>query len=390
MKARKPVAGGGRPVALIRTAVQVGSIVLLVAGAIYLFGTQNNPTASPTNTTATAAGAATATPVPIVSAPATPVPTVLAPTTPVPPAATATLAPVAAKPSAGAYRKVELGSIGYGAEADKVGLSAPKEARPRGPSSFAVDRDGLIYVGDDVNGRVQVLSSAAKSVRSIAVGERIRDLVVGDSPDLFVLSGDGDVLPFDRTTGQSRGRWALGTTLANGLGKLRLSPGLLSLETPEQKTYPIATGAAATSGAAELKAIPASDQARQVKQGGEAVSKTYYTTSYRDGGHVVLRDSKGSVVRDVSLSLPNVLSVVFIDEDKTGSFYVQVETQGDSKVIIVELWQFDSRGTRTAVISLEPPTYAEMVRSIVVTDTGVVYQAIAGPQGMRLVKWERP
>ena len=301
-----------------------------------------------------------------------------------PAAAGSSASPSASTASVAGYKKVELATIGYGSTSDTVGMLVPKGSRPRGPSSFAVAPDGTIYVGDDANGRVQAFTSAGKHVRSIKVDEPIRNLVLGGS-DLMVLTSRAEVLAYDRTNGQARGRWALEGAPARSLGQLRFVAGELAVESPEQVTYPLVTGSAAS-----LSAIPAADQERQSKKGGKGASGSYYSTSYRDGGHIYRLDGQGKVTQDLALGLPNVLSVVFLDEDRSGNAFAQVETRDENGAVAVAVWRFDKHGKQTAVLPLEPLTYVPMVRSVVIAEDGSVYQAIPSKDSMRLVKWVAP
>ena len=364
MRARSPSSrarsGAAAARTVVRAVVQALSLVLVLGVVAYALGTLWRPS----------------TPAPATGEQA------LVGISPAPSDAGSSASAAAGAATAGAYQKVELGVIAYGPTEDEVGMTVQKESRPRGPSSIAVGPDGTIYVGDDANARVQVYSSAVKHLRSIGVGEPIRDLILGGGSDLLVLSSRAEVLAFDRTSGKAGGRWALAGAPAKDLGKLRFVSGELAVESPQQVTYPLAKGSGAS-----LSVLPSAEQERQSKKGGKAASGVFYSTSYRDGGHVYQMDDQGKVVQDFALGLPNVLSVTFLDEDRSGNAYAQVESRDESGAVVVEVRRFDKRSTATAVITLEPVTYVAMARSVVVAEDGSVYEAIPSKDSMRLVKW---
>ena len=136
-----------------------------------------------------------------------------------------------------------------------------------------------------------------------------------------------------------------------------------------------------------MSPLAAAEQESQSKKGGKAASGAYYSTSFRTGGHVYRLDGQGKVAQDIALGLPDVLSVLFLDEDRAGNAYAQVESRGESGAVAVEVWRFDRQGSRTAVIPLEPVTYVAMTRSVVVAEDGSVYQAIPTKDSTRLTKW---
>ena len=183
----------------------------------------------------------------------------------------------------------------------------------------------------------------------------------------------------DVETGQQKWRAAAVSSLAKSLATFGVVGDSVDLRFPEQYSYALAKAG---------KALPAADQAAK-RKGAKSASGAYYSTSYRDRGHVYRLDAQGKVVRDIPLNLADVASVSFLAEDSSGNVFVQVERFTAKDRVGVEVRQFDSRGTLTATITLAPVTYIEMTRSTLVTEDGTVYQLLPTESGISLLRWQK-
>ena len=68
----------------------------------------------------------------------------------------------------GQVSAVEVVRAQFGSGPDHIGVTTPPEANPEGPMSFALGRDGEIYILDQINSRIQVFKSG-KRVRTIPI-----------------------------------------------------------------------------------------------------------------------------------------------------------------------------------------------------------------------------
>jgi len=290
-------------------------------------------------------------------------------------------APAAAPGSAGGYSRATVAVLRYGSGSADVGLRTGAERRPVGPSSFAVERGGRILVADVVNGRIQVFAPDGKHERSVSVASPLHDLTVDDAGVAYALSTDGGLTAYDTSTGRQADRWALEPELARSLGHLRAQDGLISLEAPNQLSYPVYVAG----GSVGLRAQEAAQ-----KKGAKGPSGYYYSTSYRDQGHLYRLDAQGKVVLDVALKLSDVASVNFLGEDRSGSAYVVVERFGAKNQVSVEVRKLDRGGALTATIPAPPVTLVEMTRSILVTDSGDIYELLPEANGASVLRWRKP
>ena len=281
-----------------------------------------------------------------------------------------------------AYSRSVAATFEYGSEPTQLGRRVGPERRPIGPVSFAVDAAGRLAIADDVNGRVQVYSPAGQLARSLPARGWIHDLVFDKAGDLYTLDVDGVVASHDVETGQTKWRGSLTAGLARTLGLFGVVGETVDLRSPDQASQPLVQAG---------KPVPIAEQAAK-RKGAKSPSGAYYTTSYRDRGHVYRLDGQGTIVRDISLGLSDVASVVFLAEDRAGNVYVQVERfisrDAANHKVGVEVRRFDSRGNLTATIALAPVTYVEMSRSTVVTDDGTVYQLLPTESGVSLLRWQ--
>ncbi len=290
-------------------------------------------------------------------------------------------APAASASSVGGYSRSTVASFRYGSGAANLGLRTGPERRPVGPVSLAVGAGGKLFVADVANGRIQMLGADGKTARSVPVNSSLHDLAADDSNTLYALSTDGAVTSYDATTGKQTDRWVLSPNLAKSLGQLHAQADAVSLEAPDQKSYPVLTAAG-----------PVGSKAQEAgqKKGSRAVSGYRYSTSYRDQGHLYRLDAQGKIVLDVALRLPDVASVNFLGEDKSGAAYVVVERLSAKKQVSVEVRKFESDGTLAATVSVPPVTYVEMTRSLVVTDSGDIYELLPEANGASILRWRKP
>ncbi len=76
----------------------------------------------------------------------------------------------------------------WGSGPAELGCIIPQEASPEGPSSFAVDSSGRIFVLDQVNERIQVYNDTGEHIRAIPISNStFSDIEIGQSENLFLL-----------------------------------------------------------------------------------------------------------------------------------------------------------------------------------------------------------
>ena len=284
----------------------------------------------------------------------------------------------------GKYQRSVIATLTYGNGSASLGLSKGSDRRPIGPSSFAVDAAGNLFVSDNVNGRVQVFSNRGGLVRSLKVDSNVYDLATGGASDLYLLGADGSLAIQDAVTGSVKAKGAAMSAAAEELGQLRVANGQISLESPRQITYPL--GASRNSGMALLST---QEQQSGQRKGSLTSSQDRYTTSYRDGGHLYRLDDKGRTIQDIALRLSDVATVVFLQQDRAGNVYVQVERASDNGKVSVEVRQYSKKGDLLAVVSIDRVDYLPMTRSTVVAEDGTIYQLLPTAQGAALVKYQR-
>lgn len=284
----------------------------------------------------------------------------------------------------GEYKRTDVAKLAYGSTAAGLGLAKGPETRPTGPTSFTVDQFGAIYVSDNVNGRIQVYSAQGQHERSLKAETEVHDLVAGDAGSLFILGQNGEVVVEEAATGKILQNFAVSPQASEELGTLRMSAGQVVLESPRQVTYPLTAPPAQGS-----RPLSTQEQVDSQKKGAQTLSQDKYSTSYRDGGHLYRLDDAGKPVQDIALDLSDIATIVFLNEDRAGNVYVQVERVSASEEVSVEVRQFTKQGELAAVVPLDRVDYVPMTRSAIVTEDGVIYQLVATEKGIVLAKWQR-
>jgi len=96
--------------------------------------------------------------------------------------------------SSALYAEVSVAEVvraRFGAGPDALGITTPKEANPEGPMSFALGRNGEIYILDQVNSRIQVFRNGRRR-RTIRIrGQTFADIDV--TPDKKIVLLDNSV-----------------------------------------------------------------------------------------------------------------------------------------------------------------------------------------------------
>jgi hypothetical protein len=275
----------------------------------------------------------------------------------------------------------------WGSGPAELGCIVPQEASPEGPSSFALDSSGRIFVLDQVNKRVQLYDYNGEHIRAIPISSStFSDIEIGQSGNLFLLDPwteeaivlideEGNELNKVGLIGKGipeRGRvWQI-FSRQDGLW-VSYDDYVVRIYDPygeEDKDRPMATGQFSSDGsyllaARKLGDITVTVTSRNILGG----SGTDRYTAYFD--------------------IP-VLFINLLDTDGNGNIYLGVELLEESvgngppygidrshEVVVV----FDGRGEEKRRIYMPVSSQAiPVVRSFRVAADGTIYQLVLGEE----------
>ena len=277
------------------------------------------------------------------------------------------------------YSKAVTKDIAYGREKGNVGMLSDKTSNREGPESFSHDAEGNLYICDTVNRSIQIFSSNGEYLRTISLGQEIEanDIALDKYGSLYVYNDrDGRLYQFDKNGDllimisvdpkrwQSRGPMHIiddSIYLRSGsqedilIG--RIVENTLVLPTPGDLSKPLQKGIHGQSG------------------------KRYFTRIQRmKSGEVDVISKTGKNIRSIKFSLPGIVSVVFLREDKMGSIYIQTERLNKGKIVL-EVRKYDSEGTRLTTVLIQDNDYGSWsVKLLSLDEHGTIYQFRPGTE----------
>ncbi len=271
------------------------------------------------------------------------------------------------------YSKFVTKDIAYGREKGNVGMSSNKENFREGPESFSHDKEGNIYICDTINRNIQILSQNGEYLQEISLGDEIEanDIALDNNGHIYVyddlhgklhqLDIKGDllnVIGVDSTRWQSRGPMhVINTEIYVRSGNQediligRIVNNTLVSPTPADVSKPPQKGIHGLSGL------------------------RYFAKIYRmKAGEVIVFGKTGKIIKSIKFSLPGIVSISFLREDKMGSIYIQTERIDKGKVVL-EVRKYDSKGTHLTTVLIPDNDYGSWsVKLLSLDEHGTIYQ----------------
>ncbi|MBI5531896.1 MAG: hypothetical protein HY898_04220 [Deltaproteobacteria bacterium] len=290
----------------------------------------------------------------------------------------------------GAHAPSIIHSAPWGSDPGQFGHLLPTEGAPEGPMSLTTNAQGELFVLDQVNARVQVLSPEGAFLRSIPIpSTTVQDLVV---------TGLGEVVLLDRLAEP-------GLIFIDDQGKLRArvkvvghgvaEGGAITALVEHEGAIWVEVDRAMTVRIADWQAVADPDRisvdGRPSRKGGAA-----WQVRLRDGA-VRLRGQPrtGTAMRrSLSFALP-VMRLSTLDTDETGNVFVSAHLAKESEqppFAVTEdkdvLSVFNAKGDPLGSVELESSTGPEeQFRAMTVARDGTVYHLQCTVEGTVLRRW---
>jgi hypothetical protein len=279
-------------------------------------------------------------------------------------------------------------SLEVGSEPGQVGIKPGGfEVYPIGPKSFAVGDEGIIYILDTVNLRIQGFDTEGELRTLIPLPTMVTpaDLVVANSDTFYVLDmGIDKVFQVDGL-GRIVASYEISADIMDGISGITLEKdGDLSAIVDAAMRYKLV---------ANSKYVPHAEQ-RNLKERGLTTPKSENVyqarnPNWKDGGLQVMRKD-GQILLDIPITVKHLLgSVVFLGTDRRGNIYVAIEELLEDFPVTVEktVRKYDPSGQLlgTARVPIER-YYAHPRRDVVVDMTGNIYQLVPTEDRVKILK----
>ncbi|MCD4738442.1 MAG: hypothetical protein K8R89_04195, partial [Anaerolineae bacterium] len=279
-------------------------------------------------------------------------------------------------------------SLEVGSEPGQVGVkTGALEVYPIGPKSFAVGDNGIIYILDTVNLRIQGFNIEGELEVLIPLSTMVTpaDLVVVDTDTFYVLDMGADKVFQVDGRGRISASYEISSDIMDGISGITLEKnGDLST---------IVDAAVRHTLIANSRYVLRAEQEDRKEPGlSTRRSENVYTArnpDWKNGGLQVMRED-GQVLLDIPITVKHLLgSVAFLDIDRQGNIYVVIEELLEDFPIAVEktVRKYDPGGhlLGTARVSTER-YYAYPQRDVAVDRAGNVYQLVSTEDRVEILR----
>jgi hypothetical protein len=292
---------------------------------------------------------------------------------------------------AAGYQTQPLISIGWGVGLGQIGLQQGPELETVGPTTFALDAFGNIYLYDFVNKRVAKFDSTGKWVADLGTGLVCSSFCVDNSGNLYLLDVDSHLVRVYSAKGEFNREIKIDSSieLVEGYAqKIYIdSAQNLVVNRVDQQVHPIASLSASG-----LKTISSADQVKGGRQGylGKA-DKNRYRMMWQDKHHADIIISDGianNAVGSIAMQTnDNLGAVLYLGQDTAGNIYTEIERTDAKDILHLEVWKYNP--ARKLVDTLEVPNdyFSTVYKKLELDDTGNIYQMQTKPEGVKVFKY---
>lgn len=245
-----------------------------------------------------------------------------------------------------------------------------------GPQSFTSDDYGNVYVCDTLNHSIQIYSPKGIFKKTIQLDQNVLacDIAVDKNGDIYILDDvEGMLYCYTKATSPSSNLKVDLNRISGGMGPLHIAGGKIYVPDAAQQDVVIGKIENGT-----LAAPTKEELSAPLEKGINASSgrKYYVDLQGFEKGSVVILGRDGKLIKSVEIPSTNILSISFLKEDKRGNFYIQVERKRDEKILL-EAYKFDAAGNYISKINFTDTDYHFWtVKLLFVDDNENIYQFV--------------
>ncbi|MDP8235379.1 MAG: hypothetical protein P9M08_03270 [Candidatus Erginobacter occultus] len=286
--------------------------------------------------------------------------------------------------SADGYTRKTVARLGYGAGPGEIGrINVPGTER-QGPRSFAVDRDGKIYVCDTVNRKVSIFGPDGELIRTLAGIGLPTDIAVADSGDIYILDEEGGRIVHYRSSGSRGEDLAISPGLLGRTQSLETVGETLLLRTRDGRDYELAP--------------PTPDSDGEVKISGPLPGARIDSRLFcrvrkvsAEAAEVEMVGPGGEAVDLIPVPVERLASIAILGRDREGSLFLQVEQfRPEGPGVDLGVVRLNPGGIVLEKIEGIPAEYTSWTARLLQVDgNGDIIQMLPGPEAVELNRWSR-
>jgi hypothetical protein len=293
-------------------------------------------------------------------------------------------------PAAG-YQSQVVFSVGWGSGADQIGLQQGPELETVGPTTFAMDTFGNIYLYDFVNQRIAKYDNSGKFVASIGSKLICSSFCVDDSGNLYLLDVDSHLVRVYTATGEFNREIKIDTSieLIEGYAqKIYIDAAQnLVVNRVNQQVHPLAT--ISTTG---LKSLSPIDQVKGWKKGYLGKADKYWHWMMWENKHradIFISDgipahAWGSIPIE---SADELGAVLYLGQDAAGNIYTEIERTDTNDILHLEIWKYNSGRKLVETVEIPNDYFSTVYKKLEVDDAGNIYQMQTKQKGVEIIKY---
>lgn len=255
-------------------------------------------------------------------------------------------------------------TINYGFQEDEIGIIVEPETPPLGPLSFSADGNGNIYIADPVNSSIKVFSMQGKLLKIVSFKGFYDDLIVTPEGEIYILKRDSsEVLRIE-----ADGR----------IISFRISP---EISLHPSKLF-LWKGNVFVKDERLLALLYSKDSSREIPY--------FYDVEFlKIGKGIIRRISPEGEKREFFIERESLLSLEFLNEDKNGNIYLQIEYLISDNMVGLEVVKVNQKGDIVSVIPIPENDYFLWTsRLLFVDEKGWIYQVLPGPTSVKVNVWK--
>lgn len=282
------------------------------------------------------------------------------------------------------YKRAITKNITYGRGKEIVGLLSIRDHPRLGPESFSNDSEANLYICDTVNQRVQIFSPDGnhKSTIPLKKGITASDIAI-DRFGLIYLYDDiqGKLYQYDKK-GNFVNTINVDITRWQSRRPLHIVDDKIYIQSSDQEDVLIGKIIKG------LLVAPTKDELLEpLEKGvhGRFSGRKYSVKLIRwERGGIEVIDTVEATIKSIELPIKGIVSIEFLQEDNKGNFYIQTE-RVDNEKILLEVHKFDFLGNYLTAISIPENDYHSWsIKLLSLDEDGNIFQFLPGKESVRL------
>lgn len=292
---------------------------------------------------------------------------------------------------AAGYQSQVLATISWGSGSGEIGLQHGQELETVGPTTFAIDNRGNIYLYDFVNKQIKKYDSSGKWIANLGTDLLCSSFCIDDSGNLYLLDVDIHLVRVYSAKGELSQEIKIDESikLIEGYAqKIYIDADKkLMVNQVDQLVYPLAT----LSSSGLINQTP-TDQVKGIKLGylGNADTNRYRMNwkNKHQAEIIIASGTINNATGTISIESDDELgAVLYLGQDTAGSNYTEIERTDANDILHLEVWKYNSARKLVDTIEIPNDYFSTVYKKLELDDAGNIYQVQTKPEGVKVIKY---